>query len=166
MVQRQVPRFPLCIRPVPHRTWHKKRNCPLPKHTYVLESPKTTKTLFKNLKFNLNFSIQTWVEPGLPTINRTSAIKSLLNMAAFLSRTVGLVACQFGSKVLPDVPIGEIQGLDGGEPGALAGCITWRLSRCEITCGGDKLREPLFRVSAAMKKKFAGFVMGVVLLLV
>lgn len=83
-------------------------------------------------------------------MNLTSAIKSLLNMAAFLSLTVGFVACQFGSKVLPQVPIGEMQGLDGGEPGALAGCITCRLSRCEITCGGDKLREPLFKVSAAI----------------
>lgn len=37
--------------------------------------------------------------PGLPTINVISAISWLLNMAAFLSLTVGLVACQLGSRV-------------------------------------------------------------------
>jgi len=37
--------------------------------------------------------------PGLPTMKRISAISSLLNMAAFLSLTVGLEACQLGSTV-------------------------------------------------------------------
>lgn len=60
---------------------------------------------------------------------------------------MGFEACQFGSKV-PMEPIGEIQGLDGGEPGALTGCITCRFSLCEIRCGGDRLRDPLLRVSA------------------
>lgn len=45
-------------------------------------------------------------------------------------------------------PIGEMHGLDGGEPGALAGCITCRFSLCEIMCGGDKLSEPLLSDSA------------------
>lgn len=94
-------------------------------------------------------------------MNRTSAIRSLLNMAAFLSLTVGFVACQLGSRVLPEVPMGEMQGLDGGEPGALAGCITWRLSRCEITCGGDKLSEPLFSVSAVKITAGQNFLEGV-----
>lgn len=85
--------------------------------------------------------------PGDPTIKRMSAIRSLLNIAAFLSRTVGLEACQFGSRV-PGGPTGETQGLAGGEPGALAGCITCRLSLCETTWGGDRLRDPLLSVSA------------------
>lgn len=60
---------------------------------------------------------------------------------------MGLVACQFGSRV-PIGPIGEMQGLEGGEPGALAGCITCKFSLCDMMCGGDRLSEPLLRVSA------------------
>jgi hypothetical protein len=37
--------------------------------------------------------------PSHPTTNLMSAINSLLNIAAFLSLTVGLVACQLGSVV-------------------------------------------------------------------
>lgn len=55
-----------------------------------------------------------------------SAMRSLLNMAAFLSRTVGFSACQLGSKV-PPRPTGEARGgLGGGDPGLLAGCITYK----------------------------------------
>lgn len=73
-------------------------------------------------------------------------------MAAFRSRTVGFVACQFGSNV-PGEPIGETQGLDGGEPGALAGCITCKFSRCDIMWDGERLSGPLFNVSAVIEKK-------------
>lgn len=37
--------------------------------------------------------------PSVPTMKRMSAIRSLLNMAAFRSRIVLLVACQLGSPV-------------------------------------------------------------------
>lgn len=73
----------------------------------------------------------TWTCPGGPTTNRTSAIRSLLNMRALRSRTVDLLACQLGSRVA-DGPRGETHGLDGGVPGALTGCIICRLSRCEM----------------------------------
>lgn len=49
---------------------------------------------------HLKFVIQIIIKlPSLPTTNRMSAIKSLLNIAALRSRTVDLVACQFGSPV-------------------------------------------------------------------
>lgn len=70
----------------------------------------------------------------------------------YITLTVGLVACQLGSKVLIE-PTGEMQGLDGGEPGALAGCITCKFSLWEMMCGGDKLSEPLLRVSATKKNR-------------
>lgn len=53
--------------------------------------------------------------PGVPTINVMSAISGLLNIAALRSRTVGLVACQFGSCV----------ALPGGEAGEPAGDGAW-----------------------------------------
>lgn len=37
--------------------------------------------------------------PSLPTMKLISDMSSLLNIAAFRSRTVGFVACQFGSPV-------------------------------------------------------------------
>lgn len=56
-----------------------------------------------------------------------SAIKSLLNMAALRSRTVDLIACQFGSRVMLEgeensCATGELIG----EVGALAGWVTGR----------------------------------------
>lgn len=87
------------------------------------------------------------MRPGLPTTNRTSAMSSLLNIAALRSRTVGLEACQLGSRVLSG-PIGLIHGLEGGDPGALAGCNIWRLSFWDTVCGGDKDKAPLLIVSA------------------
>lgn len=51
-----------------------------------------------------------------------SAIRSLLNMAALRSRTVDLIACQLGSKVMLE---GVDSSCETGEPtgdaGALAG---------------------------------------------
>ncbi len=77
--------------------------------------------------------------PSHPTIKLISAINSLLNIAAFRSRTVDFVACQFGSPVfiiehkfpldgiqndeLSNAP-GEANGDDGDEDGALHGCVT------------------------------------------
>lgn len=77
--------------------------------------------------------------PSLPTIKLMSAINSLLNIAAFRSRTVDFVACQFGSPVfmighkfpldgiqndvLRTAP-GEANGDDGDDDGALHGCET------------------------------------------
>lgn len=53
--------------------------------------------------------------PGPPTINVISAINWLLNIAAFRSRTVGLVACQLGSKVaVPGGGAGDTVG-EGAE---------------------------------------------------
>lgn len=40
-----------------------------------------------------------WDLPSLPTTKLMSDINSLLNIAALRSRTVGFVACQFGSPV-------------------------------------------------------------------
>lgn len=88
----------------------------------------------------------TCVDPGLPTINLTSDIKSLLNIAALRSLTVGFVACQFGSRV-PNGP-GDRLGVDGGDDGALAGCKICSVSLWAMRCGGDKLNDPLFKVSA------------------
>lgn len=63
--------------------------------------------------------------PGLPTIKWTSAISSLLNMAALRSRIVGLDACQLGSSVdcPPDIKLNDVPKLGeaSGEVGALAG---------------------------------------------
>lgn len=70
-----------------------------------------------------------------------------MNIAAFRSRTVGLDACQLGSKVFSG-PTGLLQGLAGGEPGALAGCNICKLSFCDTVCGGDNERAPLLIVSA------------------
>lgn len=90
-------------------------------------------------------------------------MRSLLNMAALRSLTVGLVACQLGSKVPGDPAlIGEVQhGLagGGGEPGALAGWVIIKLSRCDTPwCGGGGERPPLpkglpdeLRVSAEIR---------------
>lgn len=65
-------------------------------------------------------------------MNVMSAISSLLNMAAFLSLTLALLACQLGSIVL--IPAGdvvrvkvvvEVAGLGdaSGDTGAEAGCV-------------------------------------------
>lgn len=76
--------------------------------------------------------------PSLPTIKLISAINSLLNIAAFRSRTVDFVACQFGSPVFiigHEFPLGGIQkevlsapgeasGDDGDDDGALHGWVT------------------------------------------
>lgn len=92
--------------------------------------------------------------PSLPTIKLISDISSLLNIAAFRSRTVDFVACQFGSPVsivnklfgiVNDVELwapGDINGDDG----ILDGCVTWIFSRCtcELICGGDNNKCPLF----------------------
>jgi len=79
-------------------------------------------------------------------------------MAAFLSLTVGLEACQLGSTV--DWP-GHIKVKDvvvklgdaRGDVGALAGCVICIVSRCEMLWGGDKDRPPLLGVSAATKEE-------------
>lgn len=104
--------------------------------------------------------------PSHPTINLISAIKSLLNMAALRSRTVGFVACQFGSAVTSVVSMNECvllldvdckqkdvelnaPGEAKGELGMLEGCVISILSRCvsdELLCGGD-ISTPLLIVS-------------------
>lgn len=60
------------------------------------------------------------VLPGPPTRNLMSAISWLLNMAAFLSRTVDRLACQFGSWVaggaIMDGGVGVGGALGVGEP--------------------------------------------------
>lgn len=101
--------------------------------------------------------------PSLPTMKLISDISSLLNMAAFRSRTVGLVACQFGSPVsmmnmalfgiVNDVELwapGDVNGDDG----MLDGCVTCIFSRCiwELLCGGDSNKWPLFRDSTAKRR--------------
>lgn len=92
-------------------------------------------------------------KPGLPTKNRMSAINSLLNMAAFRSRTVDLVACQFESsvvrlehvrlKLLVVIKFGDANG----DVGALAGCVICIVSRWEMLLGGDIDKPPLLSVS-------------------
>lgn len=82
-----------------------------------------------------------------------SAINSLLNMAAFRSRTVDLVACQFESsvvrlehvrlKLLVVIKFGDANG----DVGALAGCVICIVSRWEMLLGGDIDKPPLFSVS-------------------
>jgi hypothetical protein len=97
--------------------------------------------------------------PGLPTTKRMSAISSLLNIAAFLSLTVGLEACQLGSTV--DWP-GQVKLKDvlvklgdaSGDVGALAGCVICIASRCEMLWGGERDRPPLFGVSAVTKEQW------------
>jgi hypothetical protein len=100
-----------------------------------------------------------WYVPGLPTTKRMSAISSLLNIAAFLSLTVGLEACQLGSMVdwpgqvkLKDVlvKLGDARG----DVGALAGCVICIVSRWEMLWGGDRDRPPLLGVSAATKEQW------------
>lgn len=101
--------------------------------------------------------------PSLPTMKLISDISSLLNMAAFRSRTVGLVACQFGSPVsmvnmalfgiVNDVELwapGDVNGDDG----MLDGCVTCIFSRCiwELLCGGDSNKWPLFRDSTVKRR--------------
>lgn len=82
-----------------------------------------------------------------------SAINSLLNMAAFRSRTVDLVACQFESsvvrlehvrlKLLVVIKFGDANG----DVGALAGCVICIVSRWEMLLGGDIDKPPLLSVS-------------------
>lgn len=94
-------------------------------------------------------------------------------MAAFLSKTVDLVACQFGSAVSLtfelDEPLDGIEkefewlkgpGDASGEDGALTGCVIcmlfvcccgccccWPLDPAAGLCGGDNKTPPLFKVS-------------------
>lgn len=85
-------------------------------------------------------------------------MSSLLNMAALRSRTVGLVACQFGSPVsmVNMVLFGIVNDVElwapgdvNGDDGMLDGCVTCIFSRCicELLCGGDNNKWPLFNDS-------------------
>lgn len=86
-----------------------------------------------------------------------SDMSSLLNMAAFRSRTVGLVACQFGSPVsMVNIVFGIVNDVElwapgdvNGDDGMLDGCVTCIVSRCicELLCGGDNSKWPLFNDS-------------------
>lgn len=66
-----------------------------------------------------------------------SDMSSLLNMAALRSRTVGLVACQFGSPVsIVNILFGMVNDVEhwdpgdvSGDDGILDGCVTCISSR-------------------------------------
>lgn len=87
---------------------------------------------------NEKYFIEEINSPSLPTIKLISAINSLLNIAAFRSRTVDFVACQFGSPVFiigHEFPLDDIQndvlsapgeanGDEGDDDGALHGWVT------------------------------------------
>lgn len=74
-------------------------------------------------------------------------------MAAFRSRTVGFVACQFGSPVsMVNIVFGIVNEVElcapgdvNGDDGTLDGCVTCIFSRCmcELLCGGDNSKWPL-----------------------
>lgn len=95
--------------------------------------------------------------PSLPTMKLISDISSLLNIAAFRSRTVGLVACQFGSPVsIANIVFGSVNDVElcapgdvNGDDGMLDGWVTCMFSRCicELLCGGDSNKWPLFNDS-------------------
>lgn len=60
--------------------------------------------------------------PSLPTTKLMSDMSSLLNMAAFRSRTVGLVACQFGSPVsMVKIVFGIVNDVELWAPGDVSG---------------------------------------------
>lgn len=82
--------------------------------------------------------------PSMPTTKLISDISSLLNMAALRSRTVGFVACQFGSPVsMVNIVFGMVNEMELcapgdviGDDGILDGCVTCMSSRCvcELFC--------------------------------
>lgn len=92
-----------------------------------------------------------------------SAINSLLNMAAFRSRTVDLVACQFESsvvrlehvrlKLLVVIKFGDANG----DVGALAGCVICIVSRWDMLLGGDIDKPPLLSVSTRTYNIYTNF---------
>lgn len=60
--------------------------------------------------------------PSLPTMKLISDMSSLLNIAAFRSRTVGLVACQFGSPVsMVNIVFGIVNDVELCAPGDVSG---------------------------------------------
>lgn len=117
----------------------------------------TFKHHIHTLAYMCTTHIHLYTIPGLPTINRTSAISSLLNMAAFLSLTVDFVACQFGSSVdkllhvrLKFVVLMKL-GEASGDVGALAGCVICIASLWEMPWGGERDKPPLLIVSTETK---------------
>lgn len=83
--------------------------------------------------------------PSMPTMKLISDISSLLNMAPLRSRTVGLVACQFGSPVsIVNMLFGMVNDVElcapgdvSGDDGILDGWVTCISSRCvwRLCCG-------------------------------
>lgn len=170
MVRHRVHESPFCVRPVRHRTLHKILSYRWPIRICVSELFARYLQRRKWIwKLNINwFSDRRifggWDLPSLPTTKLMSDINSLLNIAALRSRTVGFVACQFGSPVsMANKLFGNWNDADAfwapgdanGDDGALHGCVTWVVSRCiwALLCGGDSSKWPLFNDSTANWRK-------------
>lgn len=162
MVRHRVHESPFCVRQVRHRTLHKILSYRWPIRICVSELfARYLQRRWRKCELIFGWRIfRGWDLPSLPTTKLMSDINSLLNIAALRSRTVGFVACQFGSPVSManklfgiwnDADAFWAPGDANGDDGALHGCVTWVVSRCicALLCGGDSSKWPLFNDSTA-----------------